>query len=273
LHGSIASGAFSEDSPRWRAGGSKFLFPVRALSKMFRGKFLDGLEQLFDTVQLDHPAMATGQVRSQSDRTVIERRLLRKLSKKPWVVYSKAPFAGPRKLLDYLSRYTHRVAISSDRLVGWEEGQVTFRYRDRSDGDRRKRLELSADRFIGRFLCHVLPAGFMRNRQYGFLANRYRGTKLSAISADHDRNTTIDKKHIVSVLSVRACGARHDVSPRGSASPAVLCRCPWAELWPIGHEKLSETYRGLIQSPRQRSAALRGIVQLRFIDHRCATSR
>ena len=174
LHGLIASGALCDDGSRWRAGGSKFLFPVRALSKVFRGKFLDGLEQLLDAGELDRP-------RSETEEVGIERRLLRKLSKKSWVVYSKAPFAGPRKLLDYLSRYTHRVAISNERLVTCDDGQVTFNYRDRRDADRRKQLTLRAVQFIGRFLSHVLPDGFMRIRHYGFLANRDRTIRLATI--------------------------------------------------------------------------------------------
>ncbi len=174
LHGLIASGALSADHSQWRAGGSKFLFPVRAFSKVFRGKFLSGLEQLLGAGELDRP-------RSQGEEIGIERRLLRQLSKKSWVVYSKAPFAGPRKLLDYLSRYTHRVAISNQRLVSCDDRQVTFVYRDRTDGDRRKQLVLPAKQFIGRFLTHVLPDRFMRIRHYGFLANRHRGVKLAVI--------------------------------------------------------------------------------------------
>ena len=174
LHGLIASGALCDDDSRWRAGGNKFLFPVRALSKVFRGKFLAGLKQMLDAGELDRP-------RSQTEEVGIERRLLRKLAKKSWVVYSKAPFAGPRKLLDYLSRYTHRVAISNQRLVACHDGQVTFSYRDRTDGDRRKQRVLPVEKFIGRFLSHVLPDRFTRIRHYGFLANRHRRAKLAAI--------------------------------------------------------------------------------------------
>lgn len=99
------------------------------------------------------------------------------------MVYSKRPFAGPAKLLDYLGRYTHRVAISNHRLVSLEEGQVTFTYRDRRDGDRRKTMRLPAEEFIGRFLKHVLPKGFMRIRHYGLLANRAKQQRLAACRA------------------------------------------------------------------------------------------
>lgn len=174
LHALVASGALSADRTRWIAGGAKFLFPVRALSKKFRGRFLAGFRQLLDRGQLRLPKEYAERGRSPG-------RLLKTLGKKPWVVYSKAPFAGPAKLLDYLSRYTHRVAISNHRLVACRDGSVTFRYRDRADGDRRKERTLPAEEFIGRYLKHVLPSGFMRIRHYGFLANRYRRSKLARI--------------------------------------------------------------------------------------------
>ena len=173
LHVIIASGALL-DSGKWRAGGRRFLFSVKAMSKMFRGKYLSGLESLLQAGLLKAPPNGPAGV----DNGL---RLLRRLSKKSWVIYSQAPFAGPRKLLDYLSRYTHRVAISNDRLVQTQAGQVTFRYRDRRDGDRSKIRTLDAGEFIGRFLSHVLPSGFMRIRHYGFLANRHRREKLAAI--------------------------------------------------------------------------------------------
>ena len=144
LHGLIAAGALTKDGSRWIAGGAKFLFPVRALSKLFRGKFLAGFEKLLEAGKLKSPAEYTeGGKQPQA--------MLRKLRKKPWVVYSKAPFARPAKLLDYLSRYTHRVAIANHRLVSCLDGQVSFRYRDRTDGDRRKTKTLPVDQFIGRF--------------------------------------------------------------------------------------------------------------------------
>jgi hypothetical protein len=174
LHGLVPSGALSPDDSQWIAGGAKFLFPVRALSKKFRGKFLGGFKQLLGRGELRLPReYAAGHKQAGA--------LLKRLWKKSWVVYSKAPFASPAKLLDYLSRYTHRVAISNDRIVDCRDGQVTFSYRDRSDGDRRKRAKLPADRFIGRFLTHVLPDNFMRIRHYGFLSNGNRSKKLATI--------------------------------------------------------------------------------------------
>jgi Putative transposase len=103
---------------------------------------------------------------------------VRTLFRKHWVVYSKPPFGGPEHVLQYLGRYTHRVAISNHRLIGFENGQVTFRWRDSAHNNKRKRMTLSLDEFLRRFLLHVLPKGFVRIRNFGFLANRRRSTLL-----------------------------------------------------------------------------------------------
>jgi hypothetical protein len=144
------------------------------LSQVFRAKFLEALEDLLDTGQLQLP-VALPQLATDRGR----RQWLRRLKKKPWIVYYKAPFAGPQKLLDYLGRYTHRVAISNHRLLSLDAGEVQFHWRDRADGDRRKVATLPAAQFIRRFLYHVLPQGFMRIRHYGFLANRIKQQALA----------------------------------------------------------------------------------------------
>ena len=147
------------------------MFPVRALSKVFRGKYVEGIEKLLEQNELDLPP----QLSRQDD----QRRLLRTLRRKAWVVYSKRPFAGPEKLLNYLGRYTHRVAISNHRLLSLKNGQVEFAYRDRRDGDRKKTMQLPAEEFIHRFLKHTLPNRFMRIRHYGLLANRSKKERLA----------------------------------------------------------------------------------------------
>jgi hypothetical protein len=174
VHCVIAAGALAEDGSRWIEAGKKFLFPVRALSKVFRAKYFECLQMLLDHNQLDVPNHWT-ELNSPQRR----RRWLRTLRRKAWAVYSKAPFAGPQKLLDYLGRYTHRVAISNHRWLACEHGQVRFAYRDRTDGDRKKTASLPVDTFMGRFLLHVLPPGFMRIRHYGFLANRAKKSGLA----------------------------------------------------------------------------------------------
>lgn len=167
LHCLMAAGAIAADGSRWIPGGRKFLFPVHGLSKMFRAKFLDGLAKLLDAGHLDLPQHLASLANHHS-----RLRLFDGWRTKPWVVYSQPPFAGPEKLIQYLSRYTHRVALSNDRLRSCDNNQVRFTYRDRRDGDRLKMASLPALDFIGRFLSHVLPNRFLRVRHYGFLANR-----------------------------------------------------------------------------------------------------
>ncbi len=171
LHAVVTGGALAEDGSRWIDSGHKFLFPVRALSKVFRGKYVEGVEKLLEQNELDLPP--------QLSRPDNQRRLLRTLRRKAWVVYSKRPFAGPEKLLNYLGRYTHRVAISNHRLLSLKNGQVEFAYRDRRDGDRKKTMCLPAEEFIHRFLKHTLPNRFMRIRHYGLLANRSKKERLA----------------------------------------------------------------------------------------------
>jgi hypothetical protein len=174
VHALVPSGALSHDGTRWIAGGRKFLFPVRGLSKMFRAKYLDGLAELLARGELDLPPdfAALGEAAGRH-------KLLREWRRKPWVVYAQPPFAGPRKLLDYLGRYTHRVAISNHRLLNCDNGQVIFAYRDRRDNDRRKTTSLAAEKFLSRFLLHVLPDRFPRIRHYGLLANRDKQQRLA----------------------------------------------------------------------------------------------
>jgi hypothetical protein len=177
LHCVIAGGVLSAKRDQWLPAHPRFLFPVGALSKVFRGKFLDGLRLLYDTQQLQLPGTVKA-VAPLADPTRFDD-LLSALRHQPWVVYSKAPFAGPKKLLNYLGHYTHRVAISNARLLSCLDGQVAFHYRDRAAGDVRKTMTLPADEFLRRFLCHVLPSGFQRIRHYGLLASRTKHDDLT----------------------------------------------------------------------------------------------
>ena len=162
LHCLVPARAMSFDHHRWISERKNFLFPVTALSQVFRGKFLDLLQQACDKGKI--PAA------NRDTQT---------LWKKNWVVYAKKPFASPQTVLDYLGRYTHRVAPSNDRILNVQNGQVTLSYRDRKDGDRKKPLPLDAHEFIRRFLLHVLPERFMRIRHFGFLANRSKKQALT----------------------------------------------------------------------------------------------
>lgn len=154
LHCLVPAGALSSDQRRWISVRKNFLFPVKALSLVFRGKFLDLLKRAWDQGKLKSPSQ------------------VETLRGKSWVVYAKKPFGSPQTVLDYLGRYTHRVALSNDRILKVQNGEVTFTYRDRRDGDRKQTMTLEAEEFIRRFLLHVLPDGFVRVRHFGFLANR-----------------------------------------------------------------------------------------------------
>ena len=167
LHCLIPAGALSFDQKRWTPAGKNFLFPVKALSIVFRGKFLDFLKKVFAQNKL----LFVGQTTSLAD-SVAFNFLIKVLRKKPWVVYAKKPFGSPDHVLDYLGRYTHRVALSNDRILSAHSGEVTFSYRDRKNQNRKKTMTLDAHEFIRRFLLHVIPKGFVRVRHFGFLANR-----------------------------------------------------------------------------------------------------
>lgn len=162
LHCLVPAGALALDQNRWIGARQNFLFPVKALSLVFRGKFLDLLKQ----------AGKKGKIEITSES-------LKALRKNNWIVYAKKPFGSPQTVLDYLGRYTHRVAISNDRILNVNNGEVTLSYRDRRDGDRKKTMTLDAEEFIRRFLLHVLPDGFMRIRHFGFLANRSKKQALA----------------------------------------------------------------------------------------------
>ncbi|MDO8805644.1 MAG: transposase, partial [Elusimicrobiota bacterium] len=167
LHCLVPAGALSENNDRWIDAPENFLFPVRALSKVFRGKYLDFLLQVFADRKLIFP----GQAALFQAQTGFSG-LLARLRQKRWIIYAKPPFGGPDKVLDYLGRYTHRVAISNNRILDVENGNVSFAFRDRGDGNKRDIMTLPAEEFIRRFLLHTLPAGFVRIRHFGFLANR-----------------------------------------------------------------------------------------------------
>jgi Putative transposase/Transposase zinc-binding domain len=173
VHCVIPAGGLSPDHTHWIKSRSRFFLPIKVLSRVFRGKFVAGLRQAFQE----------GQLNFHGDLTLLAQpkifaSWLRPLFRKDWVVYSKPPFGGPEYVLQYLGRYTHRVAISNHRLVSLAEGKVTFRWRDSAHNNEQKLLTLSLDEFLRRFLLHVLPKGFVRIRNFGFLANRRRATLL-----------------------------------------------------------------------------------------------
>jgi hypothetical protein len=173
LHCIVTGGALAADGSRFIRSRGTFLFPVRALSAVFRAKYLEALQQAFHAGQLD----AAGQ-RTDYPAPPTARSLLTELRQHDWIVYCKPPLAGPQQVLDYLGRYTHRVAISNDRLVSFQDDLVRFRFKDHAEAGKLKVMTLTAEEFTRRFLLHVLPDRFMRIRHFGLLANRARNKKL-----------------------------------------------------------------------------------------------
>jgi hypothetical protein len=171
VHMIVPGGGMALDGSRWISSRPAFLLPVRVLGKLFRRLFLDRLIALHDAGKL---AFFGALAHLAERRAFIHH--LSPVRRKRWVVYAKAPFAGPEAVLAYLSRYTHRVAISNSRLIDFDGGSVTFRYKDyrRSGPDRQQVMVLTVDEFIRRFLIHVLPKGFHRIRHYGLLASSTR---------------------------------------------------------------------------------------------------
>ncbi len=195
VHMIVPGGGIALDGSRWISSRPAFLLPVRVLGKLFRRLFLTRLLALYDAGRL---AFFSSMAQLGDRRAFL--RHLAPVRKKHWVVYAKAPFAGPQAVLAYLSRYTHRVAISNRRLIAFDEAGVTFRYKDyRRDGaDRQQVMTLAADEFIRRFLLHVLPRGFHRIRHYGLLAGSTRKAGLAlardllAVAPPADNNTPED---------------------------------------------------------------------------------
>ncbi len=173
VHCVIAAGGLAPDHTSWISSRRTFFLPVKVLGRVFRGKFLAGLKTAFREGKLEFH----GHLASLSE----PRRFaawLRVLFRHDWVVYSKRPFGGPEHALRYLGAYTHRVGIANSRLVSFVEGEVSFRWRDSAHNNRKRVMSLPADEFLRRFLLHLVPRGFVRIRNFGFLANRQRAKLL-----------------------------------------------------------------------------------------------
>ncbi|MCP4200697.1 MAG: IS91 family transposase [bacterium] len=173
LHVIAPGGGLSPDRQRWIASRRDFFLPVKVLSRVFRGKFLDQVGQMARQGQQVFPRRLDPKQEPSAYRCWLE-----ELYAAPWVVYSKPPFGGAERGLQYLARYTHRVAISNDRLRRLENDRVVFDWKDYRDDGQVKAMSLDAVEFLGRFLMHVLPSGFHRIRYYGLLANRHRAANL-----------------------------------------------------------------------------------------------
>jgi len=174
VHCVVPGGGLSPDGSRWIACHKEaFFVPVKVLSAVFRGKFLDYLKQAF----VENKLSFHGRLRELAQPEAFQR-LLSACYGTKWVVYAKPPFGGPEQVLKYLARYTHRVAISNRRLISLEDGRVTFRWKNYAAGNQQQTMTLTAVEFLRRFLLHLVPSHFVRIRHYGFLANRHRAEKL-----------------------------------------------------------------------------------------------
>ena len=174
IHCVVPGGGLSADHARWISSRSQFFLPVKVLSRVFRGKFVAGLKRAFRGKKL---AFHGACLPLSNEKAFAQ--FLRTLFRQDWVVYSKPPFGGPKHVLQYLARYTHRVAISNHRIVDVTDTHVAFRWKDYAHHNRRRVMSLTHEEFLRRFLQHVLPKGFPRIRYFGFLANRRRGQLLS----------------------------------------------------------------------------------------------
>ena len=222
LHCVVPGGGLSARADRWVHGRRRFLLPVKVLSARFRRLFLQALEQAYAAGQLQFFADLAG----LSDPATFAR-YLAPLKNSKWVVYAKPPVGGPQQVLEYLGRYTHRVAISNQRLLGLENGQVTFQWKDYRDSEL-KRMTVSAQEFIRRFLLHALPPGFQRIRYYGFLANCHRAARLelcrrllTTAAADLLPRAT-DYRHFCRQLT----GSQLRLCPRCGTGPLIRLAFP-----------------------------------------------
>ena len=174
VHCVVPGGGLSAEGDRWIAARPGFFLPVRVLSRVFRGKFIEGLKRAREHERLEYHGALEGLAEPAKFEQLIDQAV-----RHDWVVYAKRPFGGPEQVLKYLARYTHRVAISNQRLIGLSDDQVTFRWKDYASRGRSRRMTIGALEFLRRFLLHVLPLGFMKIRHYGFMANRFRTAKLA----------------------------------------------------------------------------------------------
>jgi len=189
LHCIVPAGVLSFDRKQWIAVRNKYLFRVQSLAKEFRKRYMNKLEKAYGKKQLSFHGRA-----SEYEDKAKFRQLIEAVKAKHWIAYSKQPFGGPEQVFEYLGRYTHRVAITNNRIESLENDKVTFTYRDRSDENKAKQLTVNAEEFIRRYLLHILPGGFMKIRYFGFLANTNKKECIALIQQLIDPDCKIAEK-------------------------------------------------------------------------------
>jgi len=176
LHCLVPAGALSFTKDRWKPSGDSYLFKIESLAKEFKNRYLRYVLAAYHNHELIFPGN-TAEFEPQQKFA----QLLKSLSKAKWIAYVKRPFAGPEQVIEYLGRYTHRVAISNNRILSIDNGKVTFTYRDRKNNDETRTMTLAANEFIRRFLLHILPGGFMKIRYFGFLSHKNKKEAVAII--------------------------------------------------------------------------------------------
>jgi hypothetical protein len=189
LHCLIPAGALSFTKDRWIPANDNYLFKITSLAKEFRKRYL----KLLLNAYLKQELIFTQKTVALNSTQAFQQ-LINSVSKTKWIAYAKRPFAGPQQVLDYLGRYTHRVAISNNRIISMDNGRVTFTYRDRQNDNEIKKMTLDADQFIRRFLLHVLPKGLIKIRYFGFLAHTNKKKDIPLIRKLIDPNATLPEK-------------------------------------------------------------------------------
>ena len=240
LHCVVPGGGIAPDQSRWISCRRQFLFPVKVLSRLFRAKFVAYLKTAFRDGKLGFH----GELKSLGEkRNFVE--WLKRVARTEWVVYAKPPFGGPRQVLKYLARYTHRVAISNQRLVSLEDGRVTFRWKNYARAGELATMTLPAEEFIRRFLLHVLPSGFVKVRHFGFLANRSR------------RDNVLLSRQLLAASSTGPPGLAPPDSHSNEPEANTVDRCPRCK---VGSMRMLE-----VLAPQAEASARFGVISLRVI--------
>jgi hypothetical protein len=223
IHCASPAGGLSPDHRCWIRPRYPFFLPVTVLSCVFRGKFLAGLKRLHSRNKLccNGPAVALADPQQFAN-------LMRRLHRRDWVVYAKPAFGGPMQVLRYLGRYTHRVAISNHRLLAFDQEHVTFRWKDYAHSGKQGWMTLSATEFLRRFFLHVLPRGFVDIRHFGFLANRYRTSRLALSRQLLSSNSTPLAEGVICTTASETSSIWH--CPRCGAAMIVMQRFTATEL-------------------------------------------
>jgi Putative transposase/Transposase zinc-binding domain len=207
VHCIVPGGALKKNG-EWNSS-TKYLFPVKVMSKLFRGIYITTLRKFYEEGELKLPDKLTDNLLA-----IDFDQLLNELMSNDWVVYAKTPFASTENLLNYLGRYTHKIAISNSRIISCNDHEVTFKWRDYSDDNKEKVMSLKPEEFIRRFLSHVLPKGFMRIRGFGFLANACKSKKIQIIQKQLGYELPkLEKKHDTAELMLKLTGKDISICP------------------------------------------------------------